>query len=218
MSLRKELTLACHKVYDKGFVAAYDGNLSCRIDEERILITPTRKSKGQIEEEDLLEIDLTGRIISGVGKASTENKIHTFIYNNRPEVKSVIHCHPIYATALATSFIGMNEPILPEVILGIGKIPLCKYATPSTDQMPESLKAHIEYAWAFLLMNHGAVTLGTSVEEAYFNMEKLEHAAQITYLCKTLGRPSILSRRNLDELYKVAEDTYGLKLDNKSKY
>jgi len=139
MSLREELVEICHRVYEKGFVSAYDGNLSVRIDLERILITPSGKCKGDITEADLLEIDNKGKIIKGEGKVSTEAKIHLLPYQKRKEINSVIHCHPIYATAFATAGEGLTKPVFPEVILALGKVPLCRYATPSTDELPNSM-------------------------------------------------------------------------------
>ncbi|HEX2963788.1 MAG: class II aldolase/adducin family protein [Bacteroidota bacterium] len=214
MTIRQELIEACHKVYEKGFVAAYDGNLSARLSEERILITPSAKCKGEVEEHDLLEIDLDGHLLEGHGKVSTEVKIHLLAYRERPDVNSVIHCHPVYSTAFASSRgEGFGKPVFPEVILSLGKVPLCKYGTPSTDELPDSIRPHIHSSWAFLLENHGAVTIGRSVKEAYFKMEKLEHAAQTLYIARTLGGEKPLSGESLKKLYDIAERVYGLKLN-----
>ena len=211
MEERLELVKFCHKVYEKGFVSATDGNLSLRLDSKRILITPSGKNKGEVEPEDLLIIDYFGNKLFGKGKVTTEVKIHLLAYNSRPEVNAVVHCHPVYATAFATAGVDLSQPVFPEVILSIGEIPLCRYGTPSTDELPDSMKPFINYAWAFLLQNHGAVTLGVSIEDAYFKMEKLEHAAQTIFIAKILGGVNPLSKENIEKLLSIAEKTYGVK-------
>ncbi len=211
MEERLELVKFCHKVYEKGFVSATDGNLSLRLDSKRILITPSGKNKGEVEPEDLLIIDYFGNKLVGKGKVTTEVKIHLLAYNSRPEVNAVVHCHPVYATAFATAGVDLSQPVFPEVILSIGEIPLCRYGTPSTDELPDSMKPFINYAWAFLLQNHGAVTLGVSIEDAYFKMEKLEHAAKTIFIAKILGGANQLSKENIEKLLSIAEKTYGVK-------
>lgn len=217
MSLRKELTDICHKVYEKGFVSAYDGNLSARIDDYRILITPSGKCKGEIEENDLLEIDNTGRLLSGNGKVSTEAKIHLIAYNNRKDIDAVIHCHPVYSTAFASIGEGLTRPVFPEVVLSLGKVPLCKYATPSTDELPNSMLPFIEWAWALLLENHGAVTFGKNIKGAYFRMEKLEHAAHTLFAARLLGHEKTIPLNKLKELYSISEEVYGIKIDKRNR-
>lgn len=218
MSLRKELVEACHKVYEKGFVAAYDGNLSARVDDQRILITPSGKCKGEVEENDLFEIDCSGNLLNGEGKISTEVKIHLTAYRYRKDISSVIHCHPVYATAFSAIGEGLTRPIFPEVILSLGKVPLCKYGTPSTDELPNSMLPYIGYVWALLLENHGAVTFGKTVKGAYYRMEKLEHAAHTIYIARTLGREKSLPINKVKELYSISEEVYGIKIDERNKF
>lgn len=217
MSIRSELIKFCHKVYEKGFVAAYDGNLSVRIDPNKILITPSGVCKGDLTEENLIEIDYNGRPLSGSKKPSTEFKIHTLAYKNRKDVNAVVHAHPVNATALAAIGEGITQPIFPEVILSLGKVPLCKYGTPSTDQLPDSMLPHIEFAWALLLENHGAVSFGKNIEDAYFKMEKLEHASEVLIKAKSIGRVKTLPLQKLKELYDIAESAYGIKINKKSR-
>jgi L-fuculose-phosphate aldolase len=217
MSLRKELTEICHKVYEKGFVSAYDGNLSARIDDSRILITPSGKCKGEIEENDLLEIDNAGRLLSGNGKVSTEAKIHLIAYKNRKDINAVIHCHPVYATAFAAIGEGLTRPVFPEVVLSLGKVPLCKYATPSTDELPNSMLPFIEWVWALLLENHGAVTFGKNIKGAYFRMEKLEHSAHTLFAARLLGHEKTIPLNKLKELYSISEEVYGIKIDKRNR-
>ena len=216
MSDKKRLVEICHKVYTKGFVAAYDGNISRRTSRNTVLITRSGICKGDVTEKDIVEIDLAGKVLSTKQKISTENKIHLLAYQKRKEVNAVVHCHPTYATAFALTGEGMDKHYLPEVFLTIGKVPLCKYATPSTDLVPKSLEPYINFSWAMLLQNHGAVTLGKSLDEAYFRMEKLEHAAKIILLARLVGKPKELSKKNINDILKISEKTYGIIPDKRN--
>ncbi|MBK7228314.1 MAG: class II aldolase/adducin family protein [Ignavibacteriales bacterium] len=216
MSPKKKLVDICHKVYAKGFVAAYDGNISCRTTQNTVLITRSGICKGDVTEKDIVEVDLNGKNLSGNQKISTEHKIHLYAYKKRKEVNAVVHCHPTYATAFALIGKGLDKHYLPEVFLTFGKIPLCKYATPSTDGVHKSLDPYIDYAWAMLLENHGAVTLGKSLDEAYYKMEKLEHAAKIILLAKTIGKPRELSKKNISDILNIAKSTYGIVPDKRN--
>jgi L-fuculose-phosphate aldolase len=210
MSAKKKLVDICHKVYSKGFVAAYDGNISTRTLNNTILITRSGICKGDVTEKDIVEIDLKGIVIAGKNKISTEHKIHLYSYQKRKEVNAVVHCHPVYATAFALLGKGLEEHFLPEVLLTIGKVPLCKYATPSTKQVAENLEPFINYSWAMLLQNHGAITLGKTLDDAYLKMEKLEHAAKTILLARLIGQPKVLSKKNINDLVKLSEITYGI--------
>ncbi|MBS3945939.1 MAG: class II aldolase/adducin family protein [Melioribacter sp.] len=216
MSLRSDLVEACHKVYAKGFVSAYDGNLSVRTNRKTILITPSGKCKGEISEKDLLEIDYKGMLLKGTGKISTESKLHLLAYQKREDINSVIHCHPVHATALATAGEGMTNPVFPEVILSLGPVHLCKYVTPSTGQLANSILPYIKFAWALLLENHGAVTFGKNIKEAYFRMEKLEHAAHTLIMTRIIGKEKIISSNKLKQLYSIAEKVYGIRANKKN--
>ncbi|MCF8414499.1 MAG: class II aldolase/adducin family protein [Melioribacteraceae bacterium] len=217
MTAKEELAKVCNLVYEKGYVAAFDGNLSIRVGSNRILITPSGKNKGEIKPDDLLLIDLSGNTIEGDGEPSTESKIHLFGYKYRPEVNAIVHAHPIFATAFATIGESLNKPVFPEVVLTLGKVPLCKYATPSTEQVTDSMQSHIEYAWAFLLENHGAVSFGKSIMDAFYKMEKLEHACKILAIARTLGRERQIPLLKLKELYSIAESTYGINIHPKNR-
>lgn len=216
MSQKKKLVDICHRVYAKGFVAAYDGNISARTPDNTILITRSGVCKGEVTEKDIAEIDLDGRLLSKKVKISTEHKIHLLAYQKRKEVNAVVHCHPAYATAFALIGKGLDKHFLPEVFLSLGKIPVCKYATPSTGQVPKSLEPYIKYSWAMLLQNHGAITLGKNLDDAYFKMEKTEHAAKIIWLAKLIGSPRVLSKKNINDILKIAENTYGIIPDKRN--
>ncbi|GAB4291761.1 MAG: hypothetical protein Kow0098_11280 [Ignavibacteriaceae bacterium] len=216
MSLKDELISYCHKVYKMGFVSAYDGNLSVVTDKNTFLITRSGVCKGEIKENDILEIDASGKILNGTGRVSTEYKIHLYAYSKRPEVNAVVHCHPVYATAFATAGKSLSDNLFPEVILSLGKVPLCRYATPSTEDLPKTLDPFIEYAWAFLLQNHGAVTLGKSLEDAYYKMEKLEHSAKIILLARLLGGEKPIPPSEVNKLVSIAKETYGIEQDERN--
>jgi len=218
MSLREELVEICHKVYAKGFVSAYDGNLSVRIDDNKILITPSGMCKGEITEADLLEVDNSGKLLSGSGKVTTEVKIHLLAYQKRADVRAVIHCHPVYATAFAAIGEGLTRPVFPEVILSLGKVPLCRYGTPSTDELSDSMLPYIDFAWALLLENHGAVTFGKCIKGAFFRMEKLEWAAHTISVARTIGREKSIPHNKLKELYSISEEVYGIKIDKRNRF
>jgi len=216
MSPKKKLVEICHKVYAKGFVAAYDGNISFRTSNNSVLITRSGICKGDVTEKDIVEIDLNGKSLSGNKKISTEHKIHLYAYKKRKEINAVVHCHPTYATTFALLGEGLDKHYLPEVFLTIGKVPLCKYATPSTEGVHKSLDPFIKYSWAMLLENHGAVTLGKNLDDAYFKMEKLEHAAKIILLARLIGKPRELSKKNIDDILRIAQNTYGIVPDKRN--
>lgn len=216
MSDKSKLVEICRKVYREGFVAATDGNISVVTKNNTFYITRSGINKGEVTEEDILEIDASGKIISGKGKLSTEYKIHLFAYSRRSEVFAVVHCHPVFATAFASSQQAFDKHIFPEVILTLGKIPLCKYATPSTDELALSMEPYIDYAWAFLLENHGAVTLGTNLDDAYNKMEKLEHAAKTIFAARLLGGEKEIPAEKVKELLKLASETYGIISDERN--
>jgi len=213
---KRKLVEICKKVYEKGFVAATDGNISAITSNNTFLITRSGISKGEVSEEDILEIDASGKILEGKGKLSTEFKIHLFAYSRRPDVNAVVHCHPVFATAFAAVGEDLSKHIFPEVILTLGKIPLCKYETPSTDGLALSMEPYIDFAWAFLLQNHGAVTLGHNLDDAYYKMEKLEHTAQTIFAAKLLGGEKELSFEKVKELLNLAREVYGILPDERN--
>ena len=210
---KSEIAAICHRVYEKGFVAATDGNISALTDQNTIFITRSGVCKGEVEESDILEIDLNGKLISGKGKMTTENKLHLYIYKNRKDVKAVVHCHPVYSSAFAVAGVALDYAVLPEVLLSIGAIALCEYGSPGTDELPLSLKPYIETYNAFFLKNHGAVTVGESLKQAYYRMEKLEHTAKIEIMAKTLGGAKRIPEEKIKQLTGYAKEVYGIEIN-----
>ncbi|MBA4251887.1 MAG: class II aldolase family protein [Chlorobiaceae bacterium] len=216
MSLKKELIEICHQLYSKEFVAATDGNVSVR-NNKNFFVTRSGISKGKVTANDIINVDSEFNYKSKFS-ISTESKLHFYIYEHREDINAVIHAHPIYATAFASSKNKLNYPIFPEVILSLGKIPLCKYATPSTDKLPKSLEPYIDFANVFLLENHGVVTTGKNLLEAYYRLEKLEHYAKTVIIGELLGGLKPLSKKNIKELYSISQEIYKLNIKEKNKF
>lgn len=197
------------RLWQRGTVAANDGNLSVRIGEDRLLATPTGVSKGFMAPGDLILTDLDGTVVQGERKPSSELKMHLEVYRLRPDVQAVVHAHPPVATAFALAGVPLDQCLLPESVLTMGAIPIAPYATPSTDEIPASIRGYITKADAVLLANHGAVVWADSLEAAYYRMETLEHTATITYHALALGGPRPLDAQQVDKLRQV-RDRMGL--------
>ena len=190
-------------------VTATDGNVSVRLDTGNILATRSGINKGMVTENDLVEMRPDGGQVAGKGKPSTEMGMHLFIYRQRPDVQAVVHAHPVYATGFATARIALDECMFPEVIVGLGAVPLAEYATPSTPEVAASLAPFVKTSDAILLANHGVVAYGADLLEAYFKMEKVEHAARITFVARMLGGAQSLSTADVDKLRQVSVQSYG---------
>ncbi len=190
LTLREEVIEVCRRLAAAGLVAATDGNVSCRLDERRILVTPSGVPKGDLRPLDLMVTDMDGRTLSGRGRPSSELKMHRLVYQRRGDVRAVVHAHPPLLTALTLAGEPFPAGALPEVWLGMGTVPTAPYATPSTDEVPRSIEPFVDSAQAVLLERHGSLTLGKSLMEAYLRLEKLEQAARTFILAHLLrGRP-----------------------------
>jgi len=198
----------CHRLYDKGFVAAMDGNVSVRLDKGTFLATRTGVNKGLVMEKDILEVSREGVVIGSKFSPSTEIGMHLFIYRARADINAVVHAHPAHATAFATARIPLDRPVFPEVVVGIGRIPLAEYATPSTEEVAASLGPYVKTCEAIMLANHGVVTFADDVLAAYFKMEKVEQAAHAIYLAKMLGGETPLTVEELERLHRVTLKNY----------
>lgn len=205
--LRCELIDVCRTLEHKGLIAATDGNVSCRLGNERLLVTPSGVSKGKLEPVDLLVTDLDGVPVSGMGRPSTELQMHLLVYSRRPDVGAVVHGHPPLLTALTLAGIPFTADVLPEVWLTIGPVPTAPYATPSTREVPDSIAPFVEGHNAILLERHGAITLGRSLNEALQRLEKLEHAAYTLHCAHQLLRrpPESLSEEALKKLDALSQ-------------
>lgn len=215
-TLRQTIVEIGRRMYQRGYVAANDGNISVRLDEEKILTTPTGVSKGFMDPDQMVVVDYEGKPLSE-GKPSTELPMHLFIYKARPDVQAVVHAHPPYATGFATAGLALDKCVLAEVIVTIGSIPLADYGTPSTEELPNTLKPYIHSCEAFLMANHGVVTIGRDLMDAYFKMERVEHYAHIVYISRALGGERILPKDKVEKLYDLRE-VYGVKSVNPGCY
>jgi L-fuculose-phosphate aldolase len=191
------------RVYEKGLVAANDGNISVRIGEDEFLITPTNVSKGFLTPDMIIKVDSEGNVLEGDYKPTTEIKMHLLVYRERPDVHAVLHVHPPYATAFAIAGIPLDQAIMPEAIVSLGTIPLAQYGTPSTDEVPEAVKTHVYDHQGVLLENHGALTWGKNLEQAYYLMESLEFTAKINWISKLLKGDRELSKENVAKLIGI---------------
>jgi len=207
--ISRQIVLVCHQLAAKGFVTATDGNVSARLANGNILVTPSALNKGRVTESDLVEVKADGAPVTLSRRASTELDMHLFIYSQRHDIHAVVHAHPTYATGFATARISLSECVFPEVIVGLGAIPLAAYATPSTKEVSAALTLFVKSADAILLSNHGVVTYGKNVEDAYFKMEKVEHAAHITFVARMLGGEKVLTEQDIAKLRAISETSYG---------
>lgn len=203
MSLKSEIIHYSRLCYKNNFLSAKDGNISVRTRENYILTTAAGICKGKLNEKNLIKMDFKGRKISGKGAASSEFKMHRYIYEQRKDVKAVIHTHPVFATAFAAAGIALDKPVYPEIYIFFGKIPLAKYATPSTDEVPSSIEPFVKDYDAVLLANHGLVTFGKTLEDAYFKTEKIEHIAQISFYARMLGGEKVLNKTQVKKLDNI---------------
>jgi len=197
---RNEIVQYGRMMHARGFVAATDGNLSVRLDERRILATPTAMSKGMLRASDLVIVDLDGQRLSGKRNVSSEIGMHLLIYQLRPDVRGVVHAHPRTATGFAAAGIALNQPLVCEVVIGLGSIPLAKYGTPGTPELADALAPLIPEYDALLMSNHGVVSYGEDLASAYMKMETVEHFAQIALITHLLGCQQPLGARELEKL------------------
>ncbi len=199
--LREDIARVGRLVFEKGWVAANDGNISVRLDDERILATPTGVSKGMLSPSDLILCNLQGDKICGERDRTTEMAMHLTIYRMRPDIRSVLHAHPPVATGFAAAGRALNLALLPEVVVALGTVPLADYGLPGTPALTEGMLPYIPKYDAMLMANHGAVSYGEDVFQAFFRMETVEHFARITLVAELLGGPKVLPRVEIQKLF-----------------
>lgn len=200
---RLEIVQFGRRMHEQGFVAATDGNLSVRLDQNRLLITPTCMSKGMMRTSDIVMVDLEGNRISGRRNVSSEIGMHLLIYRLRPDVHGIVHAHPPTATGFAASGFGLSRPLVCEVVVGLGSVPLARYGTPGTPELTDALEPLVPDHDAILMANHGVVTFGASLENAFMKMETVEHFAKISLVTHLLGHEQPLGEREVEKLVEV---------------
>src|SRR5205809_5355100 len=191
-------------LYQRSYLVSSDGNVSIRLSEDRVLATPTMTYKGRMTEDSLALSDMEGKPKSDK-RASSELAMHLLIYKMRPDVKAVCHAHPPHGTAFAVAGLAIDQPILSEVILTLGCVPLTDYGTPSTDELTEAMKPFVPYHNALLMANHGAVAYGEDLWQAFDRLETLEHTARIAILSRALGGSRNLPPDAIEKLINVRE-------------
>ena len=199
-SMKNNIIESGKRAYARGYIAANDGNISARINKKHVLITPTGVNKGFMKASDLVVVDMNGKIVNGKRKPSSEIQMHLQIYKERKDVNSVCHLHPPYATGFAVAGISLDQDVLSEAIIVLGKVPLVEYGTPGSEELYGKLLFHLRDSDAFLLANHGALTVGSDVFDAYNKMETLEHTAHIIFIAKQLGNINTLNAEQVKEL------------------
>jgi L-fuculose-phosphate aldolase len=193
------------QLHASGFVAATDGNLSVRLDEHRLLVTPTCMSKGMMRPADMVIVDMKGNRIAGKRRVSSEIGMHLLIYGMRPDVGGIVHAHPPTATGFAASGFELSSPLVCEVVVGLGSIPLARYGTPGTEELTQALEPLIPGHDAILMANHGVVTFGSTLENAFMKMETVEHFAKIALVAHQLGHEQPLGEEEVEKLVAVRD-------------
>lgn len=200
--LREEMCRVGRLIYERGLIAATDGNLSALIDEGEILCTPSGLCKGMLEPSDLVVVDFDLNLLKGNRPPSSEIMMHVGAYRSRHDIRAVVHAHP--PTALAFSIAGRSEALsgsfLPEVIYTLGSIPTARYATPGTAEVPASLEPYWAECDAVILDRHGSITVGATLMDAYLRLDKVEHAARVTFMAALLGTPRPLPAKEVEKL------------------
>ena len=188
------------RIYTNSFVAANDGNITVKLSEREFLTTPTGISKGFLIPEMIVKVNEKGEVLEGTYKPSSEVKVHLRVYQEREDVGAVVHAHPPYATTFSVAHIPLDTYILPEAICALGAVPIVPYAQPSTQELADRLIPYLQEYDAFILENHGTLTVGTDLIKAYYKTETLEYNAKITYLTKILGRWNELPKEEIQKL------------------
>jgi len=204
-ALRADVVRVCQRLYARGLIAGPDGNVSVRLDGGRLLVTPARISKTEAGESDLVVLDADGQLVSGNHPASSEVRLHIRIYRRRPDVHAIVHAHPPTATGFGVAGEDFMAPVLPEIILQMGGVPLVPYATPGGEQLADAFEPFLPHHDAFLMANHGATTIGPTLSIAHQRMESLEHAACILLAARQLGRVNQLSTADAAVLRAAAK-------------
>ncbi len=203
--IKKQICDIGKRIYDRRMVAANDGNISVKISDNEFLCTPTGVSKGFMTPDYICKIDGQGNILhANPGfKPSSEIKMHLRVYQKRPDVKAVVHAHPIFATAFAIAGIPLTQPIMPEAVIALGCVPIAEYGTPSTEEIPDNVEKYLQYYDAVLLESHGALTYSDSLLAAYHKMESVEFYAELLYKARQLGGPKEFSKDQVERLYEI---------------
>src|ERR1700716_1870664 len=209
-SLRADIVEIGGRMYARGYTASNDGNISVRVADDRLLMTPKSVCKGFMTPDMMCVTDLEGHKLQGDLAPSPEMLMHLEVYRQRPDVRAVVHAHPPIATGFAVAGIPLDRAVLAEVLTTLGSIPIAEDATPSTRELPDAVRKYIKAHDGMLLANHGALTVGVDLYAAYYKMETIEHFAKISLVARLLGRENLLSREEVMRLQDL-RGSYGIK-------
>jgi L-fuculose-phosphate aldolase len=203
----REAIVECGRIcYERGLITSNDGNMSARLDEGRALITAAGASKGRMSAAELILVDLEGNVLAASClHPSSEMPMHLEVYKHRPDVKAVIHAHPVFATALTVAGLNFPDGVLPESTLGLGEVPVTAYATPSSDEDAAAIRPLIRDHSAILLKQHGTLTVGADLETALVRLERMEHVAEVYWRARALGNIDHLSAEAQARLRELRE-------------
>ncbi|MDP8231746.1 MAG: class II aldolase/adducin family protein [Candidatus Zophobacter franzmannii] len=206
LKAKQEMIDVGKKLYQKGYLAATDGNISVKLSAHRFLVTASGIIKGALTEEDILLVDSQGETIDCTGKPSSEFKLHLAIYNQRADVKAICHTHSVHSSTLACAGLPLDKPFMSELIITLGSVPLLKYGTPGTEEIFADLNGKIESNSALLLEHHGAVVFGSELESVYQKVETLEHCAAVYINLLKIDRLRELSSDDVHKLQDIRKN------------
>ncbi|MFO0964914.1 MAG: class II aldolase/adducin family protein [Gemmataceae bacterium] len=203
--IKEEICEIGRRVYNKGFAAANDGNISVRLNSKEIICSPTMVSKGFMKPDDICKVDYQGNQLAGKRKRSSEILLHLSVYKHRPDVMAVVHCHPPHATAFAVAHEPIPKCILPEVEVFLGEVPIAVYETPGGQKFADTIVPYVKDSNTILLANHGTITFGPTLEKAYWNSEIIDAYCKILILAKQIGRVNYFSDQQTKELLQLKQ-------------
>src|SRR5215468_1670359 len=198
--LKEQICEIGRRLYNRGFAAANDGNITIRLNDKEILCTPTLVSKGFLKPEDICKVDYEGKQLAGIRKRTSEVLLHLAVYKQRPDVMAVVHCHPPHATAFAVAHEPIPKCVLPEVEVFLGEVPISRYETPGGQKFAETIVPYVKDCNTIILANHGTVTFGPDLEKAYWNSEIIDAYCKILLLSKLLGNVNYFTQQQTKEL------------------
>lgn len=193
-------------LYEKGLIAGGEGNLSLRLPDGNLLVTPSRLCKGKLQHRDAILLSPKGEVLAGEREPSSELLLHLHIYRLRSDVQAIVHAHPPFATGFAAAGLSLSQPLLAEMVMQFHAVPLLPYANPGTPELAEAITPYLEDHDAFLLSNHGVLTVGVDLQSAYLRMEFVEHCAKVVLVTYLLGKRSPIPGKDLLRLRKMWEE------------
>lgn len=205
--MKQQICEVGHLIWQLGFVAANDGNISMKVDDNTFLTTPTGTSKRILTPEMIIKMNADNEVIECPEgyRPSSEFKMHLRCYKERPDIGAVVHAHPPTATGFAIAHIPLDDYTMPEAIIFLGSVPIAPYGTPGSQEVPDSVAPFLAEHDTILLMNHGALTVGKDLTQAYYRMETLEQFAKVSLVARQLGGAKELPREKIDECCEIAK-------------